>query len=50
MLVVSKDPLSGVGAKYLEDLRICLNLGNLSQGGDCWKVSQIIFCVNLESY
>ena len=27
----------------MEDFRVCLNFGNLSQGGDCWKVSQLYF-------
>ena len=32
----------------MEEFRACLNLGNLSQGGDYWKVSQIVFLSQLK--
>ena len=32
----------------MEEFWVCLNLENLSQGGDCWKVSQIVFLSQLK--
>ena len=46
VLVIFEGPFKVWEQSNLEDFQVCLNLRNLSQGKDCWKVLQIVFWVN----